>query len=72
MPARPDRRIVGLSGRVETVFWTVGGTDPDSYQRARTSRRLSELPTNHNLRFAPALHSTLETGIEATVTATEA
>jgi len=61
-----------LSGRVETVFWTVGGTDPDSYQRARTSGRLSELPTDHNFRFAPALHSTLETGIESTVTATEA
>ena len=31
--------------------------------------RLAELPTNHNPRFAPVLHPTLETGVEALVTA---
>ena len=31
--------------------------------------RLAELPTNHNPRFAPVLHPTLETGVETLVVA---
>jgi hippurate hydrolase len=50
------------------VFWTVGGTDPDLYARAEQEGRLTELPTNHNPKFAPVLHPTLETGVEALVT----
>jgi hypothetical protein len=51
------------------VFWFVGGTDPDVYAKAKEAGRLAELPTNHNPRFAPVLHPTLETGVEALVTA---
>jgi hippurate hydrolase len=34
--------------------------------------RLAELPTNHNPRFAPVLHPTLETGVETLVAAAAA
>jgi amidohydrolase len=70
--ASEDFGTFGSEWGVPVVFWTVGGTDPDTYQQARTSGRLSELPTNHNPRFAPVLHPTLETGVETLVTATHA
>jgi hippurate hydrolase len=54
---------------VPSVFWFVGGTDPEQYANARAEGRLSELPTNHNPRFAPVLHPTLETGVETLVVA---
>jgi hippurate hydrolase len=54
---------------VPSVFWTVGGTDPDTYRSAKESGRLAELPTNHNPHFAPVIHPTLETGVETLVTA---
>jgi hippurate hydrolase len=48
---------------------TVGGTDPDTYAKARDAGRLAELPTNHNPRFAPVLHPTIETGVHTLVSA---
>jgi hippurate hydrolase len=51
------------------VFWFVGGTDPDTYAKAKAAGRLGEIPTNHSPRFAPVLHPTLETGVEALVVA---
>ena len=50
-------------------FWTGGGTDADTYRHAREEGRVAELPTNHNPRFAPVLHPTLETGVETLVAA---
>jgi hippurate hydrolase len=70
--ASEDFGTFGAAWGVPAVFWTVGGTDPDMYQQARASGRLAELPTNHNPRFAPVLHPTLETGIETLVAATHA
>jgi hippurate hydrolase len=35
-----------------------------AYREAQEAGRLSELPTNHNPRFAPVVHPTLETGLE--------
>jgi amidohydrolase len=55
-----------------SVFWFVGGTDPDVYTKAKAQGRLRELPTNHNPRFAPVIHPTLETGVEALVVAAQA
>jgi len=45
------------------------GVDPDLEARRQAERagRLAELPTNHNPRFAPAIHPTLQTGVEALV-----
>jgi hippurate hydrolase len=67
--ASEDFGSFGTEWGVPSVFWTVGGTDPDSYKRAKAEGRLSELPTNHNPRFAPVLHPTLETGVETLVAA---
>jgi hippurate hydrolase len=61
--ASEDFGAFGSEWQVPSVFWTVGGTDPDTYREAKEAGRLSELPTNHNPRFAPVIHPTLETGV---------
>jgi hippurate hydrolase len=72
LSASEDFGTFGAEWDVPSVFWTVGGTDPDTYRRAKDAGRLSELPTNHNPRFAPVLHPTLETGVETLAAATGA
>ena len=67
--ASEDFGSFGSEWHAPSVFWTVGGTDPDAYRRAKEAGRLSELPTNHNPRFAPVIHPTLETGVEALLAA---
>lgn len=67
--ASEDFGTFGTAWQVPSVFWFVGGTDPDEYAKAKASGRLAELPTNHNPRFAPVLHPTLETGVETLVVA---
>ncbi|ACL66698.1 amidohydrolase [Anaeromyxobacter dehalogenans 2CP-1] len=67
--ASEDFGCFGAQWHVPAVFWFVGGTDPESYRNARAAGRLGELPTNHNPRFAPVLHPTLRTGVEAAVSA---
>jgi hippurate hydrolase len=67
--ASEDFGSFGAQWHVPAVFWFVGGTDADQYAKAEAEGRLGELPTNHNPRFAPVLHPTLETGVEAMVVA---
>jgi hippurate hydrolase len=67
--ASEDFGSFGSEWGVPSVFWTVGGTDPDTYRRAAADGRLAELPTNHNPRFAPVVHPTLETGVETLIAA---
>jgi hippurate hydrolase len=67
--ASEDFGSFGSEWHVPSVFWTVGGTDPDTYRQAKEAGRLSELPTNHNPRFAPVIHPTLETGVETLIAA---
>ena len=67
--ASEDFGSFGAEWNSPAVFWFVGGTDPELYAKAKEDGRLSELPTNHNPRFAPVVHPTLETGIEALVVA---
>jgi hippurate hydrolase len=44
----------------------VGGTDADLYRRAeRAGRVAQDVPTNHNAKFAPVIHPTLECGVQA-------
>jgi metal-dependent amidase/aminoacylase/carboxypeptidase family protein len=70
--ASEDFGCFGAGWHVPSVFWFVGGTDPETYRRAREAGRMGELPTNHNPRFAPVLHPTLRTGVEAAVAAAQA
>jgi len=71
-PASEDFGSFGSEWRSPSVFWFVGGTDPDVYAKAKKANRLNELPVNHSPRFAPVLHPTLRTGVEALVVATGA
>jgi amidohydrolase len=70
--ASEDFGCFGSEWDVPSVFWFVGGTDPDVYAKAKAAGKLAELPTNHNPRFAPVLRPTLETGVEALITAAQA
>jgi hippurate hydrolase len=67
--ASEDFGSFGSAWQAPSVFWTVGGTDPVAYRQAKETGRLGELPTNHNPRFAPVLHPTLETGVETLIAA---
>jgi hippurate hydrolase len=64
-PASEDFGCFGTAWEVPSVFWFVGGTDPKVYAKAKAEGRINELPVNHNPAFAPVIHPTLETGIEA-------
>lgn len=70
--ASEDFGSFGSEWGVPSVFWFVGGTDPEVYAKARAGNRINELPTNHNPRFLPVIHPTLETGVEALVVAARA
>jgi hippurate hydrolase len=55
---------------IPSVFWYVGGTDPDIYAKAEQAGRLDQdVPSNHSPYFAPVLDPTLETGIRTMVAA---
>jgi hippurate hydrolase len=69
-PASEDFGCFGTAGGAPSVFWFVGGTDPEVYAKAKAEGRINELPVNHSPHFAPVLHPTLETGVEAMVAAT--
>lgn len=71
-PASEDFGSFGTDWQTPSVFWFVGGTDPDLYAKARQANRLHELPVNHSPKFAPVLHPTLRTGVEAMVVAARA
>jgi amidohydrolase len=67
--ASEDFGSFGVEWHVPSVFWFIGGVDPDTYASAERAGTLSEIPTNHNPRFAPVIHPTLETGVETLVVA---
>jgi hippurate hydrolase len=67
--ASEDFGLYGAEWHTPSVFWFVGCTDPDRYAKAKAADKLNEIPTNHNPGFAPVIHPTLETGVEALVVA---
>lgn len=71
-PASEDFGSFGTEWHVPSVFWFVGGTDPETYAKAKAANKLTELPVNHSPKFAPVLHPTLQTGVEALVVAARA
>jgi amidohydrolase len=71
LPVSEDFGLFGHAWKVPSVFWYIGGTDPNLYQRAQAAGRIAEdIPTNHSSKFAPVLHPTLETGVQALTAAT--
>jgi hippurate hydrolase len=71
-PASEDFGSFGSEWRSPSVFWFVGGTEATIYATAKEANRLNELPVNHSPKFAPVIHPTLRTGVEALVVATRA
>lgn len=67
--ASEDFGVFGQVAHAPSVFWFVGGTDAALYAKAKAAGRIAEIPTNHNPHFAPVIHPTLETGVEAMVVA---
>lgn len=71
-PASEDFGSFGAQWGVPSVFWFVGGTDPETYAKAKAANRLNEIPTNHNPRFLPIIHPTLEMGVQTLMVAARA
>jgi amidohydrolase len=70
--ASEDFGSFGAEWHTPSVFWFVGGTDPATYAKAKEDGRINEIPTNHNPGFAPVIHPTLESGVEALVVGAQA
>jgi hippurate hydrolase len=67
--ASEDFGLFGTAWDVPTVFWVIGGIDPEKYQAAEQAGKLDEVPANHAPDFAPVIHPTLRTGVEAMLAA---
>jgi len=65
--ASEDFGLFGTEWGVPSMFWFVGGTDPDLYAKAKAAGEINKIPTNHSPHFAPVVHPTLETGVETMV-----
>jgi amidohydrolase len=71
-PASEDFGSFGTEWQVPSVFWFVGGTDPDIYAKAKEAGRINDLPVNHSPQFTPVIHPTLERGVQTLVVAAQA
>lgn len=67
--ASEDFGLFGAAWGVPSSFWGVGGIDRETYDAAEKAGTLDELPANHAPTFAPVIHPTLSTGVEAMVAA---
>ena len=70
--ASEDFSVFGRTWGVPYVFWFVGGTDPAVYAKAKQDKTVNKIPSNHSPKFAPQIHPTLETGLQAMLTAASA
>lgn len=70
--ASEDFGSFGAEWGAPSVFWFVGGTDRDVYAKAKAAGKVHEIPTNHNPRFAPVIHPTLQTGVETLLVSAKA
>ena len=58
----------GRAAGVPSVFWLVGGLDPETVLTAIAEGRFEQnIPSNHSPRFAPVPHPTLRAGVETLV-----
>jgi metal-dependent amidase/aminoacylase/carboxypeptidase family protein len=47
-PASEDFGSFGTEWQAPSVFWFVGGTDPDTYAKAKKAGHLNDIPVNHS------------------------
>ncbi|MEU9872855.1 amidohydrolase [Actinomadura sp. NPDC048021] len=60
----------GEAASAPSVFWSLGGTDPEAYATALKAGTVDEdIPSNHSPLFAPIVQPTLTTGVSALVAA---
>ncbi|AXB43811.1 amidohydrolase [Amycolatopsis albispora] len=58
----------GTAAGVPSVYWLVGGLDPELVLTAMAAGRFeTDVPSNHSPRFAPVPHPTLSAGVETLV-----
>jgi hippurate hydrolase len=67
--ASEDFGLFGAAWDVPAVFWVVGDIDPEKFKAAEQAGKLDEIPANHAPNFAPVIHPTLRTGVEAMLAA---
>ena len=67
--ASEDFGLFGAAWDAPTVFWVIGGIDPEKFAAAVKAGKLDEIPANHAPDFAPVIDPTLRTGIEAMLVA---
>ena len=67
--ASEDFSVIPRAWNVPSVYWIVGGVDPQKYAEAEKAGRLNDIPSNHSPEFAPAINPTLRVGIEAMLAA---
>ncbi|PMU17566.1 MULTISPECIES: M20 family metallopeptidase [unclassified Pseudomonas] len=60
--ASEDFSTFGRTWKVPYVFWFVGGTDAQTYIKAKEEKKLNEIPSNHSPKEAVALASTQRGG----------
>jgi amidohydrolase len=66
IPMSEDVAILATSQNKPCVFWHIGGVEPSLWDECEKEGTVSaRIPSNHSDRFAPAIHPTLETGIDA-------
>lgn len=70
--ASDDFSMFGRQWGVPYVFWIVGGTDMQTYLEAKAKKQINAIPANHLPMYAPTLHPTLKTGLQAMLTAASA
>jgi amidohydrolase len=67
--ASEDFSAFGPALGAPSVYWFVGGADPDIFAAAEKAGTVDDLPSNHAPNFAPVIHPTLRTGVQTLLTA---
>ncbi|WP_216899316.1 amidohydrolase [Nocardia alni] len=68
--ASEDFGLLSTAAKVPSVYWFIGGIDPETYGKAFMAGRVDEdIPQNHSSTFAPVIQPTLTVGVRTFVTA---
>lgn len=68
--ASEDFGILGSASGVPSVYWFIGGIDPEVFGAAFAAGRVDEdVPQNHSSTFAPVIQPTVTIGVQSMVVA---